>query len=210
MLHTHIAQTGQILVANMKKKEIMDYQVKKLSCFYANKGAQMGDAIQRVLSKCEIVMQNKTPLSIEFTPWTISNSRINNNISGCIFWNPVTDIIDIQYSVHYPFGRTGEMAYSRCLKWYLYKWNESRSDALKKIGISFIYPGKDGTDIVLQSKSKVSFNQSEKRIRMSLMQMNDIMESEGDTIVSILSGLLPVKFKREIYGEIFTLLSEMA
>lgn len=187
----------------------MDYQIKKLSRFYANKGSKMGNCIQRILSKCEIDMQNKTSLSIEFTPWTISNSRISNNISGCIYWNPVNDIINIQYSLQYPSARTNAADYSRCLKWYLYKWNESRSDALKKIGISFIYPGTDGTDIVLQAKSKVSFNQSEKRIRRSLLEMNDIMESEGETILSIMSGSPPVEFKNEIYREIFNMLSEI-
>lgn len=187
----------------------MDYKIEKLSHFYANKGSQMRDDIQRILSKYEIVMLNKTPTSIEFTPWYISDDRINNNVRGCIFWNPVTDIINIQYFLHHQFVKANETDYSRCLRWYLYKWNESRSEALKKIGISFLYPGTDATEIVLQAKSKVSVNQREKRIRMSLLQMNDIMESEGDMIISILLGTPPVKFKNEIYREIFNILSEM-
>ena len=187
----------------------MDYQIKELSHFYADKGLQMRDGIQRVLAKCEIVILNETPTYIEFTPWTISDSRINDNLSGCIFWNPVTDNISIQYSLHLSFSATQTAEYSRCLKWYVYKWNESRSEALKKSGISFLYPGTDGTEILLQAKRKVSLKQREKRIRMCLIQMNDIMESEVDTILSILSGSPPVKLKNEIYREIFNILSEM-
>ena len=187
----------------------MDYKIEKLSHFYANKGSQMGDDIQRILSKYEIAVLNKTPTFIEFIPWNISDARSNNNIKGCIFWNSVTDIINIQYFLQHPFAKDNEADYSRCLKWYLYKWNESRSEGLKKLGISFLYPGTNTTEIVLQAKSKVSVSQREKRIRVSLLQMNDIMESEGDIILSILSGSPPVKFKNEIYREIFNILSEM-
>ena len=187
----------------------MDSQIKKISHFYAGRGTQMGDDIQRALSKCGIVILDKTPLYIEFTPWITGNSRIDDNLKGRIFWNPVNDAVKVHYSLHLPFSANSSAAFSRCLKWYLYKWNENRPEAFKKTGISFIYPGTDNTEILLQAKCKVSLQQIDKKIRSFLLQMNDIMESEGDTIISILSGAPPVEFKNEIFEEIFYILSEM-
>ncbi len=197
------------MITNRKVKKSMEYHIENLSHFYFDKGIQMGDDIQRALSKCDIVILCKTHFSIEFTPWSISDPRIDDNISGYIFWNPITDVINIQYSLHLPFSAANNKAYSRCLKWYLYKWNENRTKAYQKMGVCFIYPGADGTEILLQAKFKASSHRSKNRIRKFLLQLNDIIEAERDTIISILLGSPPVEFRNEIFEEIINIISEM-
>ena len=187
----------------------MDNQIRTLSHFYADKGAQMGDSIQKALLKYEVEIINKTPLSIEFIPWAVGNSMLDKSIRGFILWNPFSDIIIIQNYLHLSHSAKENTTFSRCLKWYLYKWNESRSYAIKKLGATFLYPAADNSEVLLQVKCKASLHQINKRIRMSLLQMNDIIESEGETLISILSGTPPVEFKKEIFEEIFYILSEM-
>lgn len=207
----NILQNGQIHNNEHKiEKESMDYQIKKLSQFYADKGSQIGESIQCALLKCGIDIIKETPLSIEFTPWTICDPRIDDNICGRVLWNPLNDFLNIQYSLHLPFSTNENTAFSRCLKWYLYKWNERRSEALKKLEINFLYPGADNAEILLLAKCKVSLHQIDRKIRMYLLQMNSIMEMEHDMIISILSGDPPAELKDEIFREVYYIISEMS
>lgn len=183
----------------------MKYKIKELSKSYSDKGDAMGKAIQSLLKGYELPIIHFSPTSIQFIPWPVNNSQITKDLDGFVFWNPMTSLVEIQYVLH----QAVSVSYKRCLKWHFMKLNEQYLKEFRKTNVHFIYPVENSTDVILQAQCNISENNIEKKIRMLLLQLNDIIEEEGDTIISILAGNPPDKFKKEMLEEIAMILSEM-
>lgn len=186
----------------------MDKRLKKITNQYFEKGVEMKRIIKNTLVKNNIEVLTESPTSIHFIPWPIRTADLSLKMSGDIYWNPINDLIIIQYHFR-PSYDANIKTYSRCLRWYLLRWNEHRSKAMKSNGLRFIYPGEAKEGITLQASRRINIGNIEKKIRMLLLQLNDTMEEESDAITDILSGNLPTEFKQDILDEIIKTLSEM-
>lgn len=187
----------------------MGHKINHISRILYAKGNEMGQDINSILVKNKIEIISKSPMTISFIPYSVNNPKVDANIRGKILWNPINDCIIVQYILCMPFTEFTE-EYSRCLKYYLTKWNESRSCMLRRVKLYFIYPGVTNREIILQASSKISKVTQKKKIRMLLFQLHDTMQEESEIIISILERNPPSEFKDAITEEIYILLSELA
>ena len=186
----------------------MSKRIKDLSRLYAEKGEKISYNIQNTLAKYDIKITEITPTSISFHPWPTCDDNSCEVVRGTIIWNPINRYIDIIYyiclgiSFNYP-------SYSRCLKWYLSKWNEKRTKPLARLSIKFIYPGDSSSEIILKSRSKIGSLHFEKHIKMLLILFNDIIQKESIVISSIIEGDISSEMKQDIINDINMILAEI-
>ena len=185
----------------------MKYEINKLASAYSHGLPTVLSMIQSILQKNKIYVCNVTPISIRFIPWSTHNHQMDQCISGLLSWNSVTKTLFISYHVLLPFK--GMHDYLRILKWYLLKWNEEHIRYSRQLSIRFIYPGKNASEIILQASRKTTSASMEKTIRMILLQLNDIIEKEADTILDIIDGDYPNDLKQFILDEVEIVLSEL-
>ena len=71
------------------------------------------------------------------------------------------------------------------------------------------YPGASDGELTLRMDCKVTYQTLRKKTRMLLFQLNDIVESEYETVRAILAGDFPKELREELMTEIALTLSEL-
>lgn len=186
----------------------MNYDINRISSKYAKKGRDELYAIKAFFEKNGISVLEATPTQIRFVPWKADNAVLTKEMYGILTWNPISQMIIIEYHCHVPYqGNINR--YSMILKWYLLKWNESYGNRFHKTVIKFIYPGQKNTDLILQAGCKAARHTLDKRIKMLLLQLHDILDKESVTISAVLEGNCPKNLKWSISDEISQMLTEL-
>lgn len=186
----------------------MEYELNRIASLYAEKGKEMSDVIQSVLTRLELQILEKTPVEMSFIPWKTSNPVIDKNACGTISWNPIDDTVMFQYRFQVPYVNDPQ-TYSRILKWYVSKWNDENAALRRSIRLTFIYPGSTVTELIIQTNRVTSMNNLGKTVKETLILLYDTIAKECVTIYDILSGNPPYSIKKEVLEVITNLLKEM-
>lgn len=189
-------------------ERIMNYDINRISSEYAKKGREELYAIKAFFEKNGIAVLETTPTQIRFVPWKADSAVLKKEMYGILTWNPINQMIIIEYHCHFPYqGSTDQ--YSLILKWYLLKWNERYGNRFHKTAIKFIYPGQENSELILQASCKAARHTLDKRIKVLLLRLHDILDTEKATIAAILEGNCPQNLKYSISDEISGILTEL-
>ena len=186
----------------------MNYYINQISSEYAKKGRDELNAIKAFFEKNGITVLETTPTLIRFVPWKTDNAVLKKEMYGILTWNPISQRIIIEYHCHVPYQGSINQ-YSLILKWYLLKCNERYGNRFHKTVIKFIYPGQKNSELILQASCKAARRTLDKRIKMLLLQLHDILDKESVTISAVLEGNCPKNLKWSISDEISQMLTEL-
>lgn len=177
------------------------------SAEYARKGRAEIARIQAFLIKNSITLLNVTPLSITFVPWKIDDEVATRNLTGILTWNSIDCRLKIEYHLDLAFiTETGK--YSSVLKWYFSKWNEENGLS-KGYDIKFLYSENTAPEIIIVVSGKISPAYIERKVKLFLLSLHDIMNSQYTIIHDITTGKCPDNLKWTLLKEIKGMLEEL-
>ena len=176
--------------------------------FYVEKGNLYSAEIEAALKENRVKIQNRTPSHALFVPRLIQSPELEELTGGEVIWNSIDDSISVIYSIRLSIQKSRN-THSRVLQWYIQRQSQKMTFLPRGVKLRVTYPGAADGELTLRMDCKVTYQTLRKKTRMLLFQLNDIVESEYETVRAILAGDFPKELREELMTEIALTLSEL-
>ena len=172
------------------------------------KGNLYSAEIEAALKENRVKIQNRTPSHALFVPRLIQSPELEELTGGEVIWNSIDDSISVIYYIRLSVQKSRN-THSRVLQWYIQRQSPKMTFLPRGVKLKVTYPGASDGELTLRMDCKVTYQTLRKKTRMLLFQLNDIVESEYETVRAILAGDFPKELREELMTEIALTLSEL-